>query len=479
MAKKNDLQKNPHVRLVNFGGNEWEFEYTRLSQQEWDRFYDLIDLGNSGTRGSISKTERGYRQLLKEYPEFIDVYQHLAILLNETDREKEAFQLWGKAVNMGLSCFPKDFSIGRDLLSWGLLDNRPFLRVYHSFGLMLLENEKVAEALEVFSNILSLNPNDNQGVRSLAVTCNFMLNRPWEVLAISQQYEDDMMAEIVYGHVLALFQMGLKSDAEIALSEAVKYLPLIAQELVKKRHPKPRELYVDRIMTGGLDEAYYYWMNSGQFWKNTPGAIDLVREYLVRNEPGLPEESTSPQADKTSFTKTFNNKKSTAKNKYSVPKNMQSTYAAITGLTDTFNNAHLTEEYADLCRQMTAKLCRKRPSPLIKGRPATWAAAIVYTIARVNFLFDKTQTPHKPAKELCKLLGINQNTASSKSSQIMDLLNIMQFQPEWTCPSQMDDNPFAWMIQIDGIIVDIRDTPREIQEEAYRKGLIPYLPEER
>jgi len=61
----------------------------------------------------------------------------------------------------------------------------------------------------------------------------------------------------------------------------------------------------------------------------------------------------------------------------------------------------------------------------------------------------------------------------------MDLLNIMQFQPEWTCPSQMDDNPFAWMIQIDGIIVDIRDTPREIQEEAYRKGLIPYLPEER
>ncbi|NQT74250.1 MAG: hypothetical protein HQ553_16015 [Chloroflexi bacterium] len=155
---------------------------------------------------------------------------------------------------------------------------------------------------------------------------------------------------------------------------------------------------------------------------------------------------------------------------------MQSTYAAITGLTNTFNDTHLTEEYADLCRQMTATLCRKRPSPLTKGRPTTWAAAIIYTIARVNFLFDKTQTPHMTATELCKLLGISQNTASSKSTQIMDLLDIMQFQPEWTCPSQMDNNPMAWMIMVDGLIVDVRDAPREIQEEAYRKGLIPYLP---
>jgi len=476
MSKKDGPKKNPYIRLVNFGENEWEFEYTRLTQKEWDRFYDLIDLWNSGTRGNITKTEKGYRQLLSEFPEFIDVSHHLAMLLDETTRGDEAIQIWGKAVNIGLSCFPTRFSIGKDLLSWGLLDNRPFLRAYHSFGLTLLEREKVAEALEIFTNILSLNPNDNQGVRSLVVTCNFILQRPWEVLAISQQYEDDMMAEIVYGTVLALFQMGLKSDAETALSEAVKYLPLVAQELVKKRHPKPEELYLDRITVGGMDEAYYYWTEHGKFWKNTSGAIDFVKEYLARNAPGLPEESTSPQVGKSPLAKPGNDRKSTKKDKYSVPKNMQSTYAAITGLTNTFNDTHLTEEYADLCRQMTATLCRKRPSPLTKGRPTTWAAAIIYTIARVNFLFDKTQTPHMTATELCKLLGISQNTASSKSTQIMDLLDIMQFQPEWTCPSQMDNNPMAWMIMVDGLIVDVRDAPREIQEEAYRKGLIPYLP---
>ena len=34
----------------------------------------------------------------------------------------------------------------------------------------------------------------------------------------------------------------------------------------------------------------------------------------------------------------------------------------------------------------------------------------------------------------------------------------------------------AWMIQVNGLIVDARHLPRDIQEEAFRKGLIPYIP---
>lgn len=47
------------------------------------------------------------------------------------------------------------------------------------------------------------------------------------------------------------------------------------------------------------------------------------------------------------------------KDPYSVPQTMQETYAAITALTDGFCQTMLNEEYADMCRQMTAKLCRK------------------------------------------------------------------------------------------------------------------------
>ena len=37
----------------------------------------------------------------------------------------------------------------------------------------------------------------------------------------------------------------------------------------------------------------------------------------------------------------------------------------------------------------------------------------------------------------------------------------------------------AWMIEFNGFILDARYLKREIQEEAFRKGLIPYIPDDR
>ena len=58
----------------------------------------------------------------------------------------------------------------------------------------------------------------------------------------------------------------------------------------------------------------------------------------------------------------------------------------------------------------------------------------------------------------------------------MDTLGIGLMDPHWTLPSRMADNPMAWLIQVDGMIIDARKLPRGIQEEAFRLGMIPYLP---
>lgn len=160
-----------------------------------------------------------------------------------------------------------------------------------------------------------------------------------------------------------------------------------------------------------------------------------------------------------------------------VPQKLRPIYDAIISLTDGFCRAHLNEEYAAICRSLTAKLSRKRPSPLETGRVNTWAAAITHTVGRVNFLFDKSQTPHIRADDLAKLFGLSQSTVGNKSKQIMDLLKIGLMEPEWTLPSRMDSNPMAWMISVNGLILDARSLPREIQEAAFRRGLIPYVPE--
>jgi len=160
----------------------------------------------------------------------------------------------------------------------------------------------------------------------------------------------------------------------------------------------------------------------------------------------------------------------------SVPTKMKPVYDTIIDITEKFCKQHLNEEYADFSRRMAAALSRKRPSPLTQGKPEIWASAIVYALGRVNFLFDKTQEPHMRADELCSLMGVSQSTASAKSSKILDALDIVQMDPEWCLPSRISENMLAWLIQVNGFIVDARHAPREIQEEAYRLGLIPYVP---
>jgi tetratricopeptide (TPR) repeat protein len=53
------------------------------------------------------------------------------------------------------------------VLSWGHIDNRPFLRCMDGYGLCLWRLGRFDEAERVFETMLWLNPSDNQGVRFL------------------------------------------------------------------------------------------------------------------------------------------------------------------------------------------------------------------------------------------------------------------------------------------------------------------------
>jgi hypothetical protein len=161
-----------------------------------------------------------------------------------------------------------------------------------------------------------------------------------------------------------------------------------------------------------------------------------------------------------------------------VPKTMEEKYRAIVKLTDSFSQENLNEEYAQMIRYATASLCRKRPSPLDKGKINSWACGITHAIGMVNFLFDKSQTPYIGASDLYKKFGIGQSTGQSKSKTVRDLLGMYQLDPNWSLSSRLDSNPMVWMLSVNGIIVDIRSMPREAQEAAFEKGLIPYIPDD-
>jgi hypothetical protein len=163
----------------------------------------------------------------------------------------------------------------------------------------------------------------------------------------------------------------------------------------------------------------------------------------------------------------------------SVPQNMRNTYDTIVGLTDHFCRDHLDDEYRELAQHMAATLCRMRTSPVSSGQPRTWACGIIYALGQINCLSDPSTQPHMTMAELCTAFGVGQSTASAKARVISLALKTHQLDPKWSLPSLLDANPLVWMAEVNGILVDLRQMPREVQEIAFDKGMIPYIPADR
>lgn len=162
-----------------------------------------------------------------------------------------------------------------------------------------------------------------------------------------------------------------------------------------------------------------------------------------------------------------------------VPKVMLGKYNEIAEVITQFSNENLNEEYKDLSLKVLAKLCRKRPSPLLMGRTDTWACGIVYAIGSNNFIFDKSQEINMTATEIAQWFGLSKSTARSKASEIIKMLHISPMKAEYSLKSLVDSNPAIWFFNINGYIADIRTAPYEIQKEAYERGWIPYIPDDR
>ena len=162
-----------------------------------------------------------------------------------------------------------------------------------------------------------------------------------------------------------------------------------------------------------------------------------------------------------------------------VPKAMSVRYMEVAGIIEEFCDDKLNAEYKEICLRALAKLCRKRPSPVATGKARTWACGIVHAIGSVNFIFDKSKPLSMTAAEIADWFNLAKSTASGKSSEINKLLDLSYFNVEFLLQENIDGNPGIWYLSINGIIVDARKMPREIQEEAYDMGLIPYIPANR
>ena len=154
-----------------------------------------------------------------------------------------------------------------------------------------------------------------------------------------------------------------------------------------------------------------------------------------------------------------------------VPQAVLGPARSIVDITDAVCSSHLDAEYARLARRLLERLGRKRPSPILRGDTRIWAGGVLYVLAQVNFLFDPTQTPHLTAGDLAEAAGVKQTTMANKAGMINRLLDIGIYERELTRVALIEQHPLAWIVELDGLLVDARGLPDELQQAA----LVPDL----
>jgi hypothetical protein len=132
-------------------------------------------------------------------------------------------------------------------------------------------------------------------------------------------------------------------------------------------------------------------------------------------------------------------------------------------LAKNFCSEKLNEEYAVLAEKLVCKLGRKRNIPFVTGQSQIWAAAVIHALGTINFLFDKSSEPYASIDEINDFFGTKKSTTGNKSKEIRDLLKLSYWDSEFSTGRMADNNPYADLVMVDGLIVPISALPEEYQ----------------
>lgn len=266
-----------HIFLESVGKNEWRFVYNKNFRKLLDEFYDACEIMDAGRYQEASLI---FNKIINLAPEFFDAYNSLAMILMVCDQKNEGLICLETGFEKALTLFPKNFFEKPNKLEWGWLENRGFLRSYANLGLYYLEKNKTLEAKLIFERIITMNPNDNQGIRDPLLSCYFKLHLLEEAFKLCSTYDGDMLVAMTYGKALLLYIQENEKGALNQLTAAVEFSPRVIKELLKSRNIKPKDYGEGPgILLGGSEEAYEYCKIYKKYWVATPGAMLFLNKF--------------------------------------------------------------------------------------------------------------------------------------------------------------------------------------------------------
>ncbi|MBI9039076.1 MAG: tetratricopeptide repeat protein [Bacteroidales bacterium] len=223
----------------------------------------------------VSKGKKLVKQALELDPNNADAYNYLASIEKDIDK---AIIIYEKAVIAGEKSLGKKFFKEEKGHFWGMIETRPYMRAKAGLAECLYAKKEIDKAIEIYEELLELNPNDNQGFRYLLSTLLLSKNDLAKFKSFMENNEEEDCAVWNYNNTLYHFKKSgqtAKNDKEL-LKAYKSNKHVIDFMLGIKEMPNELPQYIGR---GDENEAISYVYDAWSIWINTDGALDWLYEF--------------------------------------------------------------------------------------------------------------------------------------------------------------------------------------------------------
>ena len=227
-----------------------------------------------------AKGKKLIKQALELDPDNADAYNYLASVENDVDK---ALALYRQAVEAGERALGEEFIQENKGHFWGLFETRPYMRAKSGVAGCLYAKNRVNATIEVYREMIELNPNDNQGVRYLLATILLSKKDLSDYESFVKKYEGEDSALWHYNNALYHFKkMGKSAKSDGELMKAYKFNPYVMEFMLGlKELPEEMPQFIGR---GDENEAVAYIFDAIHTWGKTDGALNWMYEFLMERK---------------------------------------------------------------------------------------------------------------------------------------------------------------------------------------------------
>lgn len=235
-----------------------------------ERLDDLLDRHGAGMLSDPAYIAE-LKEIVADSPDHIDGHAHLGHALLGSGKTRAALSAYECGIAVAEAAIPADYS---GTLSWIEMSNRPFLRALHGAVLAQLRLKKRKNAISLMERMLSLNPDDNQGVRYL-LGSEYLRNREPEKARFLLESWAGHYPPCAFDLGLLLFRQNKYVASATQLRRAFAANFYIAEILCG--HPDPAPLSIwhgsNHAMPG---IARDYARDYGKLWHDTCDALPFL-----------------------------------------------------------------------------------------------------------------------------------------------------------------------------------------------------------